>query len=93
MSRQSIKNLIEKNKLFQNTKGELDENNVRKAHLSILCTKEGLDEEVEWFESKFTELLNNHAKVIRITANSKRALNDEVAEARKLWAKNIIGKP
>lgn len=53
------------------------------AYLSLSCTKEDLDGEVEWFESKVTELLNSHAKITRITAHSKQWWNEEVAEARK----------
>ena len=57
-------------------------------HLSFSSTKKYLDKEVEWFESKLVKLLNNHAKITRITAYSKRWRNEEVAEARKIWAKN-----
>ncbi len=58
------------------------------AYLSLSCTQEDLDKEVEWFESRLTELLNSYIKITRITAHSKRWWNEEVAEARKTWAKN-----
>lgn len=52
-----------------------------------MSTIEDLDIEVEWFESRLTELLDNHAKITRVTAYSKRWWNEKVAEARKSWAK------
>lgn len=43
---------------------------------------------MEWFESKIVELLNNHAKITRVSAYSKWWWNEEVAEAKKRWAKD-----
>ena len=57
-------------------------------HLRFSSTNEDLNREVEWFESKLVRLLNNHAKIMRIISYSKRWWNEEVAEARKMWAKN-----
>ncbi len=53
-----------------------------------MCTKDDLDKEVEWFENKIVELLNNHAKITKVCAYSKRWWNKEVAEARTCWAKD-----
>lgn len=36
------------------------------------CTKEELDKEVKWFESKTAELLNIYAMITRVCAYSKR---------------------
>ncbi len=52
------------------------------------CTKEDLDKEVEWFESKTAELLNSHAKIIRVYAYSKQWWNEDVVEARSKWARD-----
>ena len=49
---------------------------------------EDLDGEVQWFESQLIGLLNKHAKITRITLYSKRWWNEEVAKARKAWAKD-----
>ena len=56
--------------------------------MNLLCTKQELDQEVEWFERKLTELLNNHVKITQITSYSKQWWNRKVAEARLTWAKN-----
>ena len=57
-------------------------------YLTSECTKEDLDKEVEWFESKIAELLNNHAKITRVCAYSKRWWNNDVVEARSKWARD-----
>ncbi len=68
----SIKNLLEDKELLQAAKNEWIIATENHAHLDPLCTKEDLDKEVEWFERKLTEFLNNHAKITQITAYSKR---------------------
>ena len=88
MSGWSIKNLLEDKELLQAAKDEWNMTSKGQAHLRLSYTKEDLDREVEWFESRLTELLNSHAKITRITAHSKRWWNEEVAEARKTWAKH-----
>ena len=88
MSGWSIKNLLEDDKLFQAAKGEWKKTNMDQQSLDLLCKKEELDQEVEWFEKKLTELLNNHAKITKITSYSKRWWNKEVAKARSTWAKD-----
>ena len=56
--------------------------------MDFLCTKQEPDQEVEWFDKKLVEFLNNHAKITQITCYSKRWWNKEVAEARLIWAKD-----
>ena len=56
--------------------------------LNLLCTKQELDKEVEWFEEKLAELLNKYAKITQITSYSKCWWNKKVAEARSIWAKD-----
>lgn len=80
--------MLQDEKLLQAAKEEWEEASIDQPHLSFSSTKEDLDKEVEWFESKLARLLNNHAKVTRITAYSKRWSNEEVAKARKSWGKN-----
>ncbi len=67
----SIQNLLEDKEVLQAAKDEWIKTTEDHAHLDPLCTKEDLDQEVQWFEKKLTELLNNHAKITRITAYSK----------------------
>ena len=83
----SIQNLLEDENLRRATKDEWEK--FRSGHncLTPFSTKEDLDTEVEWFEKSVTELLNNHAKVTRVSAYSKRWWNEEIAEARFSWAK------
>lgn len=91
MSGGNIQNLLQDEKLLQVAKEEWEEASIDQPHLSFSSTKEDLDKEVEWFESKLVRLLNNHAKVTRITAYSKRWWNAEVAKARKTWEKTREG--
>lgn len=88
MSGWSIQNLQQDKKLWQAAKDEWQKSSIRQNYLTPLCSKKDLDKEVEWFGSKIVELLNNHAKITRVSAYSKRWWNEEVAEARKRWAKD-----
>ncbi len=67
----SIKNLLKDEGLRRAAKDEWKE--IRSGHncLTPFSTKDNLDIEVEWFEKSVTELLNNHAKVTRVSAYSK----------------------
>ena len=56
--------------------------------MDLLCKKEELDQEVEWFEKKLTKLLNNYAKITKITSYSKQWWNKNVTKARLTWAKD-----
>ena len=40
--------------------------------LSDSCSKQDLDEEVEWMEDLLTQILNTHSKAMRVTSFSKR---------------------
>ena len=84
----SIKNILEDKELLQAAKNEWIIATKNHPHLDLLCSKEDLDKEVEWFERKLTEFLNNHVKITQITAYSKRWWNHDVAEARKTWARD-----
>lgn len=65
-----------------------------RSYISSTSLKEDLDQEVEWFESRLSSLLDKHAKILYVSPFSKRWWNQEVAEARKAWAraKNIYGR-
>ena len=80
--------MLEDDKLRQAAQSEWKKSNRDQQPLDLLCTKQELDKEVEWFERKLTELLNNHAKITQITYYSKRWWNKEVAKARSTWAKD-----
>ena len=67
----SIKNLLEDKELLQAAKNEWIIAIENHLHLDLLCSKEDLDKEIEWFERKLTEFLNNHVKITQITAYSK----------------------
>lgn len=47
-----------------------------------------LDDEVEWFEAKISQLLDRHATITRVGSYSKRWWNKEMAEARRVWAQD-----
>ena len=55
--------------------------------LDQTSNRRDLDEEVDWVEENLAEVLNAHAKILRVTSFSKRWWNKEVAEARKTWAR------
>ena len=85
----SIQNLLQDEKLRQAAKNDWGKSSTGHKYLTPLCTKDDLDKEVEWFENNLVELLNNHAKITRVCAYSKRWWNKEVAKARTSWAKDI----
>ena len=84
----SIQKLLEDGKRLQAAQEDWENSSARQVHLNYSSTKEDLDKEVEGFESRLAQLLNAHAKVLRITAYSKRWWNDEVTQARKIWAQD-----
>ncbi len=51
------------------------------------CSRAELDQKVAWIETTLTTILNTYSKVMRVTPYSKRWWNSDVAEARKIWAK------
>ena len=80
--------MLEDEKLLKAAQSDWKKINGDHQLLDLHCTKQELDKEVEWFEEKLTELLNEHAKITQITSYSKHWWNKEVAEARSTWAKN-----
>ena len=88
MSGWSIQNLLQDEKLQQAARDDWEKFSIGQKYLTPLSTKEDLDKEAQWFESKIAELLNNHAKITRVCAYSKQWWNEGVAEARRLWAKD-----
>ena len=68
MTRWSIKNLLEDDKLYKVAQSDWKRLNENHQLLDLLCTKQELDKEVEWFQEKLTELLNTHVKITQITS-------------------------
>lgn len=87
MSGWSIQNLLQDKMLWQAAKDDWQKSSLEQANLSISCTKEDLDEEVERFEGKMVELPNTHAKITRISAFSKRWWNEEVVKPENVGPK------
>ena len=56
--------------------------------LDQTCNRSTLDLEVEWIEDTLTDLLNKYDKIMQVTPYSKRWRNKDVAQARKIWAKD-----
>lgn len=67
----SIKNLLQDKGLWQAAKDEWQRINLGHDYLSHLSTKEDLEKEVEWFQSKIVELLDKHAKLPILVPISK----------------------
>ena len=88
MSGWNIKNLLEDKKKLKAAQSDWVKLNANHQLLDLLCTKQELDKEVEWFQETLTELLNKHAKATQITSYSKRWWNKEVIETRLTWAKD-----
>ena len=65
-----------------------------RSYNSSTSLKEDLDQELKWFESSLSSLLDKHAKILYVNSFSKRWWNDEVAKAKKAWAraKKIYGR-
>ena len=83
----SIQKLLEDEGLLHAAKTAWMECNINRPYISSTSLKEDLDEEVEWFESSLSLLLDKYAKILYISPFLKRWWNDEVAEARKTWAR------
>lgn len=82
----NIQKLLEDKNSVQAAQEDWEKSSMDLSYLNFSSTKENLDKAVDKFESKLTRFLNTHAKVLRITAYSKRWWNEEVAQARKTWA-------
>ena len=72
MSSWNIQKLLQDDHLLQAAKKKWEGSIISQMHLNFFSSKEDLDKEVEWFESKLVKFLNNHVKMTRITAYSKR---------------------
>ncbi len=59
----------------------------RIAYFGNSCNCFALDQEVKWMENTLTNILNAYSKIMHVTCYSKRWWNEEVAKARKIWAK------
>ena len=88
MKRWSIQNLLQDENLWQAAKEDWEKSSTGQKYLTPLSTKDDFDKEVEWFENKIAEFLNNRAKITRVCAYFKRWWNEEVAEARRRWARD-----
>lgn len=80
MNKWSIKNLHKDDKLFEAAKSDWKGLNGNYQFLGFFYIKQELDKEVEQFEKKLTDLLNNHAKIIKVTY-FKQWWNKKVAKA------------
>ena len=89
-----IKGLVEDKDQLSKAKETWISQSSKRPILDGTCNRTILDLEVEWIEDTLTDLLNKYSKVMRVTSHSKRWWNKEVAQARKLWAKEkkIWGK-
>ncbi len=56
-----VLNLLEDDKQLQAAQVKWKRTNGDQQLLDLLCTKQDPNKEVEWFEKKLAELLNNHA--------------------------------
>lgn len=91
----SIQKLLEDKNLLEAAKTDWKESSINRPYrLLTSSNEEDLDEEVEWFESSLSLLLDKHAKILYVRPFSKRWWNDEVVKARKAWAraKKIYGR-
>ena len=68
----SIQSLLEDEKLLLVTKNVLMEYSLKKPYLSSTNMRYDLDQEVEWFESKLSLLLDENTKVLHVSLFSKR---------------------
>lgn len=84
----NIQKPLDDEQLFSTARTAWIEEGIGRPYLSIESSMQDLDDEVEWFEAKLSQLLDRHAKITRVGAYSKRWWNKEVAEARKVWAQD-----
>ena len=82
-----IQSLIKNEAALYRAKEEWEEDSSNRPHFSLSSSKKDLDFKVLWFETTLGMWLDRHAKVPRVTFFSKKCWNDEVAQARKTWAR------
>ena len=68
----SIQNLLEDKRLLLVAKKVWMECSLKRPYLSSTSVRYNLDQEVEWFESKLSLLLDKNAKVLHVSPFSKR---------------------
>ncbi len=82
-----IQGLIEDKDKFSKAQKEWVSQSQERPILKNSCNCFALDQEVKWIEDTLTNILNAYSKIMRVTCYSKRWWNEEVAKARKIWAK------
>ncbi|TGZ76278.1 hypothetical protein EX30DRAFT_352760 [Ascodesmis nigricans] len=63
-------------------RGNLEEKRAQN-NAGATISKEEIEEEATWIQETITEVMNDHARKLRITARSKRWWKPEISEARK----------
>lgn len=84
----NIQKLFEDKDSLQAAQEDWEKSSMDLSYLNSSSTKENPDKAVDQFENKRTRFLNTYAKVLRITAYSKRWWNEEEAQARRTWAQD-----
>ncbi len=80
--------MLQDKKLLQAAYEYREKTSWKRYYLTLFSIKENFDKKVKWFKSGLTELLDNHAKITKVSAYSKQWWNKEIAKARKRWAKS-----
>lgn len=83
----NIRSLLNDKTLLKVTEDEWRTCISSRPYLTFLSIIEDLNHEVKWFEEETSRGLDKHAKITRVTSYSKIWWNDDVANARKTWAK------
>ena len=55
---------------------------INRPYILPTSLKKDLDEEIEWFESSLSLLLDKYTKIVYVSLFSKRWWNDELAEKK-----------
>ena len=79
----NVQELLDSEQLYETAKLAWVESGLGQPYLSAESSTQDLDDEVKWFEAEKSQLLDQHARITRVGAYSKRWRNKEVAEAKK----------
>lgn len=82
----SIQKLLEDKKLMGAGKTAWMDCSCNRAYISLTSVEHELKNEVKWFKSSLSKLLDRHAKTLYITPFSKGWWNNIVAKIKKIWA-------
>jgi ribonuclease HI len=82
-----IQTLLEDQDAADKAKAAWEEKAAQRMRLSDSCSSESVVEEAEWLQSTLTEVLNQNAKALRVSAFSKRWWNAEIKEKRRQFAR------